>query len=327
MKKRWKFLAAALAVAGGVWLNNSSPLTSPIPAGPLKILAHRGVHQTFPLDEVENDTCTAKLIRPPTHQFIENTIASMRAAFAAGADVVELDIHLTTDKKFAVFHDWTLDCRTNGRGVTEETPMAVLNTLDVGFGYTADGGKTFPLRGLGQGAMPTLDEVFEAMPDGRFLIDFKSNRAEEGEALAAMLKVNSAYRAAVFGVYGGGPPTRAALANLKGLKGYDRKSASGCLVRYGLLGWTGYVPDECRNTLVVVPVNYAHYFWGWPRLFEKRMAKAGSDVILLGPYGSGGFSSGLDTVLETESIPRGFTGLVWTNRIETIGPLLNAKDN
>ena len=36
----------------------------------------------------------------------------MRAAFAAGADIVELDIHPTTDGQFAVFHDWTLDCRT-----------------------------------------------------------------------------------------------------------------------------------------------------------------------------------------------------------------------
>ena len=38
----------------------------------------------------------------------------MRAAFDSGADVVELDVHLTPDGKFAVFHDWTLDCRTDG---------------------------------------------------------------------------------------------------------------------------------------------------------------------------------------------------------------------
>jgi glycerophosphoryl diester phosphodiesterase len=41
----------------------------------------------------------------PTHGFIENTIPSMQAAVAAGAQVIELDVHLTPDNVFAVFHD------------------------------------------------------------------------------------------------------------------------------------------------------------------------------------------------------------------------------
>ncbi|WP_157209922.1 glycerophosphodiester phosphodiesterase family protein [Marinimicrobium agarilyticum] len=40
----------------------------------------------------------------------------MRAAFAAGAGVVELDVHPATDGYFAVMHDWMLDCRTEGMG-------------------------------------------------------------------------------------------------------------------------------------------------------------------------------------------------------------------
>ncbi len=59
---------------------------------------------------------------PPTHGYLENTIASMQASFEAGADIVELDVHPTTDGRFAVFHDWTLDCRTDGHGVTRERP-------------------------------------------------------------------------------------------------------------------------------------------------------------------------------------------------------------
>ena len=69
----------------------------------------------------------------------------MRAAFDAGADIVEFDVHPTTDGHFAVFHDWTLDCRTDGKGVTREHTLAELKKLDVGYGYTADGGKTFPV--------------------------------------------------------------------------------------------------------------------------------------------------------------------------------------
>ena len=87
----------------------------------------------------------------------------------AGADIVELDVHPTSDGQFAVFHDWTLDCRSDGRGVTRERSLAELKQLDVGHGYTADGGKSFPLRGTGIGLLPSLDEVLGAFPDNRFL--------------------------------------------------------------------------------------------------------------------------------------------------------------
>ncbi len=78
--------------------------------------------------------------------YLENTIRSMRAGFEAGADIVEIDVHHTTDNEFAVFHDWTLDCRTNGHGVTRGHTMAELKRFDIGYGYTSDSGKTFPFR-------------------------------------------------------------------------------------------------------------------------------------------------------------------------------------
>jgi glycerophosphoryl diester phosphodiesterase len=84
---------------------------------------------------------------PPTHGYLENTNPSMDASFRAGADIVEFDIHPTTDGKLAVFHDWTVDCRTDGKGVTREHSLAELKRLDIGHGHTADGGKTFPFRG------------------------------------------------------------------------------------------------------------------------------------------------------------------------------------
>ena len=110
------------------------------------LLAHRGLAQTFPMAGITNETCTAKGIYPPEHPYLENTIASMQAAFDHGADIVELDIQLTADNEFAVFHDWTLECRTDGQGVTREHTLAELKELDIGYGYTADGGQTYPFR-------------------------------------------------------------------------------------------------------------------------------------------------------------------------------------
>jgi len=88
-----KFLAGLIVLVAAVYLWNASWL-APAPDGPqVKLIAHRGVHQTFNRDGIESDTCTAERIYQPTHDFIENTIPSMRAAFEAGADVVELDVH------------------------------------------------------------------------------------------------------------------------------------------------------------------------------------------------------------------------------------------
>lgn len=319
-----KILAGVVIFAGVVYLLNASWLAAPASPGTPRILAHRGVHQTYSRVDLDAETCTAARMDPPSHEFIENTIPSMRAAFAAGADVVELDVHLTPDKVFAVLHDWTIDCRTEGHGVTEETPWTTLKTLDVGYGYTADGGKTFPLRGKGVGLMPRLEDVYAAFPDGSFLVNFKSRRVEEGEALAAMLNADPKARVATFGVYGGSEPTQAALKAVPGLKGFDRTMLKGCLLPYEAYGWTGIVPSGCRNTIVALPVDYAPYAWGWPHRFLKRMRDAGSEVILVGPYG-GDFSTGIDTPEQAAKVPKGFDGYVWTNKVETIGPLLKGK--
>lgn len=313
MKKLLLFLVVLLA---GLWLANTTAFSSfPEEAEP-KVIAHRGAHQTFDRAGIDSQTCTASRIRKPGHDFLENTIPSMKAAFEAGASVVELDVHLTPDKHFAVFHDWTLDCRTDGKGVTEETPMAALKALDIGYGYTFDGGRTFPFRGKGVGMMPTLTEVLDALPQGRFLVNFKSRRKEEGDALAALLNAGPAYRSQVIGVYGGGEPTEAAMAQVIGLPGFSNASAKACLVEYLALGWSGYVPEACRGRLVAVPANYAFLLWGWPARFYERMEAHGSDVIIMGDYQAGDAgTSGIDDAAAKSRIPDGFPGYVWTNEI------------
>jgi len=141
LNKKLKYAAAAIVVlAAAIYINNTNRLAAHRDGKPV-LLAHRGIAQRFDERELKNDTCTAARMLPSSHEYLENTISSMRAGFAAGADIVELDVHPTTDGEFAVFHDWTLDCRTDGQGVTREHSMAYLKKLDIGHGYTADGGK------------------------------------------------------------------------------------------------------------------------------------------------------------------------------------------
>jgi glycerophosphoryl diester phosphodiesterase len=320
-----RFLLRALAVLAifvvAVILYNGSWWAAPPPDPQVRLLAHRGVHQTFHRENLENDTCTAERIYPPEHDYLENTLRSMEAAFAAGADIVELDVHPTTDGHFAVIHDWTVDCRTEGTGETRSHDLAYLKSLDVGYGYTADNGATYPLRGTGVGLMPSLDEVMAAFPDQRFLVNFKSNEVREGDMLAAMVAEHPGWRPAIWGAYGGDPPTFRAAELIDGLDVWSRRGLIDCLTQYLGLGWTGYVPDACRNTKVMVPINFAWLLWGWPNRFLERLRNHGSEVILLGPYEAGDpGTAGVDSLDLLAQVPADFDGYVWTNRIEIIGP-------
>ncbi|RTE91426.1 glycerophosphodiester phosphodiesterase family protein [Bradyrhizobium sp. LVM 105] len=321
MGRKLKLAALALiAVAAGVYVNNTNLLT-PHPSGKPVLLAHRGMAQRFDERDVKSDTCTATRMLPPTHDYLENTLPSMRASFEAGADMVELDVHPTTDGQFAVFHDWTLDCRTDGQGVTREQSMAKLKMLDIGYGYTADGGKTFPFRGKGIGMMPTLSEVFASFPEKGLLINVKSREAREGERLAVVLNALPAERRRTIMVYGGDEPIEMIRRRTPDVRTISRAAIRSCLIRYIGYGWTGLVPPACRNAMVLVPVNVGPWLWGWPNRFLNRMTDVNSAVFVLGPYSGGEFSTGIDTPELFARLPQGYSGGVWTNEIETVAKL------
>ena len=95
-----------------------------------------------------------------------------------------------------------------------------------------------------------------------------------------------------------------------------------CLIRYFLLGWSGYVPSDCERSVLLVPVNYAPWLWGWPNRFLNRMNDHGSAVFIVGRHDGEDFSSGIDQSEDLALFPAGFAGGIWTNRIDRIAPLL-----
>lgn len=316
-----RLLLVLLLLAAGVFLLNTNVL---IPAGtsqPL-LIAHRGLGQTFWREGLTGETCTAARIHPPEHPYLENTIAGFQEAFAAGADIVEFDIHPTTDGHFAVFHDWTVDCRTNGTGVTRRQTLAYLRSLDIGHGYTADGGKTFPFRGKGAGLMPTLGEVLAAFPDRRFLINIKSDDPEEGRRLSEVISHLSPERQALLTVYGGGKAIDAYRRALPRASVLATDGAVRCLLRYLALGWSTYVPTDCRGTLFMLPANFGWFAWGYPHRLAARLKGYGSTLVILGDNDGSRYSTGVDDAATLRRLPARFDGAIWTNRIDRIGPLV-----
>jgi glycerophosphoryl diester phosphodiesterase len=64
----------------------------------------------------------------------ENTMRSFRSAIALGCDLIECDVHLSSDGRLVVIHDHTLDRTTNGTGLVRDYTAAELRKLDAGDG-------------------------------------------------------------------------------------------------------------------------------------------------------------------------------------------------
>ncbi len=320
MKKRYWILLAIGGLSSAIYLGNASWTAKP-PENDPTLLAHRGVHQTYHREGLTNETCTAERIDPPAHAFIENTLPSIQAAVDHGADIIEIDIHPTTDGDFVVFHDWTLDCRTDGSGRTRDHSLAELKALDIGYGYTADGGKMFPFRGQFVGAMPTLNEVLVAFPETGFMINIKSGSAQEGEALVSYIDPQHWPR---LGFVGNHKPL-GVIQETHPMNIYmTRRRAKDCLKGYVATGWFGRVPAACHETYVPVPLNYRILMWGWPHKFEQRLAKAGSRSMLIGPI-KDGITSNIDEPEQIRLIPENYSGIIVTDKIEVVGSAITQR--
>lgn len=102
----------------------------------------------------------------------ENTIESFRLAVEQGADMIELDLRLTSDGHLVAVHDLNLR-RVAGHTVSvEDTSLNILRHLDVSYHFH---------RGRKRARIPTLEEVLEAIPP-RFplTLDLKCRRAGRG---------------------------------------------------------------------------------------------------------------------------------------------------
>jgi glycerophosphoryl diester phosphodiesterase len=328
MKKLWRPLAFMAAIAFVVLsFVNASWLSEP-PRGYLKLIAHRGVMQQFDHRGIDDATCTAARIEPPVHRFIENTIPGLQEAARNGAQMIEVDVAPTRDGRLALFHDSTLDCRSDGHGAVRDHTLAELRKLDAGWGYTADRGKTFPLRGLGVGLIPSLEDAWAAVPTTAFLYNFQGRDPAEAQRVVAALKAAGRDPVQRGDGFSGPEPVIAAIRGaFPGAWAYSPDSLEACTKAYIAKGWFGITPAACKNGTLAIPLNYQWAYAGWPNKLMARMTAVGARVIVVGDYGSGRAPMGLDLPEQIGEIPAAFTGYVWSDDIWAIGPALRPAYN
>jgi glycerophosphoryl diester phosphodiesterase len=137
--------------------------------GPLSVIAHRGgVLETA-----------------------EHTLLGFDYAASLDPDVIlEMDVRLTSDGVPVLMHDITVDRTTNGTGNVADLTFAEIRSLSAGWDTTFDGGATFPFRGDNL-LVPTLEEVVQAHPDRRMMIEIKVEAGVEAvQPVVDLLRAN-----------------------------------------------------------------------------------------------------------------------------------------
>jgi len=115
----------------------------------------------------------------------ENTVVSIERAIRAGAQAIEIDVHVSADSELVVIHDDIVDRTTNGTGPVENMTLDEIRRLDAGHGFSPDRGRSFPFRDSGL-RVPTLDEAVAAAASLPMIIEVKSRAA--GVALGDWLR-------------------------------------------------------------------------------------------------------------------------------------------
>ena len=116
----------------------------------------------------------------------ENTMEAFRLGVEAGADAIELDVHLTADGELAVIHDETLDRTTDRTGRVADQTMGQIREADAGATFARPEDSGFPFAGRGL-TVPTLAEVLAWLPDEvGLVVEIKARAAADAvvEAVA-----------------------------------------------------------------------------------------------------------------------------------------------
>jgi glycerophosphoryl diester phosphodiesterase len=285
----------------------------------LEVIAHRGVHPFYYGEhDIDRQTgCSAVLLRESDPPFIENSMPSMAAAFAAGATMIEIDVHRTLDGQLVAFHDAGLACRTNGRGRPEDSTLDALKALDAGYGYTSDG-ISFPLRGRGFGLIPSVREVLDRFPNGRFIFDDKAGNARLIGDLLSSYSPDKQRNVVYWGDRQGYALVRAKAPAI-GVRLMTVEEMMACRRALMLRAGLGSLPGACRTGVMIIPSDnlrpwYARIALGWPSRFLAKVSAAGCHIFIA-----------TDSPAEAVALSRLPIDGIMTDRIQVVGPLLRGS--
>ena len=163
-------------------------------------------------------------------KYPENSLLAFRKAIEAGADGVELDVWLTKDGRVIVMHDETIDRTSDMSGRQKEMTLEELRKADIGQGER----------------IPTLEEVFEALPDDALINVELKDREAVGE-VAKIVKENNSDRALI---------SSFDIEALRGYRKHDGETRMGLLIdREEVVGLIPKLKEELSLWSINVPME------------------------------------------------------------------------
>jgi len=132
-----------------------SAQTKKVITGKTLVNGHRGMAATYP----------------------ENTLNGFLKAYEAGAEMLEIDLYISSDGHIVILHDDTVDRTTNGTGKIEEMTLAEIKAL------------TIDMYGMSE-TIPTLREVYATFKgkDVVLVLEIKTNRTDLAAKLAKITR-------------------------------------------------------------------------------------------------------------------------------------------
>jgi glycerophosphoryl diester phosphodiesterase len=167
-------LLAVVVIGVATWLSEPMrdyPFFSHVNNEKVLVLAHQGGDGEWP----------------------SNTMLAFQNAADLGVDVLEMDVHMSSDGEIVVIHDDTVDRTTDGSGEVSAMTLAELQALDAGYdwptveGHPDLGTENHPYRGQGV-TIPSLEELFIAFPDYPMSIEIKQDTPSMAEPLCALIR-------------------------------------------------------------------------------------------------------------------------------------------
>ena len=168
-----------LVFIGSVIVNPKTPLTQYYASAPQTlVIAHQGGDGVWPGD----------------------TLFAYEKSVELGADVLEMDAHITKDGQIVLMHDEMVDRTTNSTGLIEDMTLGELKKLDAAYQWSNDDGKTFPYRGQAI-QVPTLEEVFQKFPQMRYVIEIKLTENPIDKPLCDLIRKYNMQNKALIGSF------------------------------------------------------------------------------------------------------------------------------
>ncbi len=160
----------------------------------------------------------------------ENTVAAFRSAVREwDADMLEMDVRLTSDARLVVIHDETVDRTTDGTGPIRGLSWREARQLDAGHRFRdPNGERSFRGRGV---RLPLFSEVLTAFPHTRIIVEPKA--AEAAAPLVGAIRAADAEERVLIGAEF--ESTRARARGYRGPWGASRIQAA----RFWLLNHLG----------------------------------------------------------------------------------------